>query len=85
MTDWNVLRCPSDENYGDGTVEHISIIYETVDNIPPKEAFEAAAALFVHRICDAVPAGRCRDLAVAKVEEVRQWVDRAFEQAGVNS
>jgi len=34
LTDWNVMRCPSDENYGDGAVEHLSIIYETVDNIP---------------------------------------------------
>ena len=34
LSDWNVLRCPSDENYGEGAVEHLSIIYETVDNIP---------------------------------------------------
>jgi prepilin-type N-terminal cleavage/methylation domain-containing protein/prepilin-type processing-associated H-X9-DG protein len=34
LTDWNVIRCPSDENYGEGAVEHISIIYPTVNNDP---------------------------------------------------
>ena len=34
LTDWNVIRCPSDENYSDGAVEHISIIYPTVNNDP---------------------------------------------------
>jgi len=38
MTDWNVLRCPSDENYGEGTMEHLSVIPETVDNIPGNPA-----------------------------------------------
>lgn len=34
ISDWNVVRCPSDENYGEGAVEHLSIIYETVNNVP---------------------------------------------------
>ena len=34
LTDWNVIRCPSDSNYGEGAVEHLSIIYPTVNNDP---------------------------------------------------
>ena len=34
MTDWNIIRCPSDENYSEGAVEHLSIIYPTVNNDP---------------------------------------------------
>jgi prepilin-type N-terminal cleavage/methylation domain-containing protein/prepilin-type processing-associated H-X9-DG protein len=34
LTDWNVMMCPSAPDVGDGAESMLSIIYDTVDNVP---------------------------------------------------